>query len=328
MHFLDAVHETASDLKGKLQQRRLLGDHDLSQVVNKWVELINGTNLAAQILSDSVTNEGDGTLVEDDEQAMSVSHDLERFGRSLQNLRQVLIDDFCMSFVESLLMERAKFAVYLMRCPHFLSEPSDMDEGAAQSFQINRSVSPDLRETARVLRVFLGTCECASLASCTQAEVREETRDEIDDFAALRLRDGVLTLVSERLLEVAMNYEGTTPDLFVGGCTMFAQDVSSIFGTSMLPVVALRLLDIARAMALDSASLVHIGGVLCGLAGMPAPLPEDAFMDDDRLHEEATSMVRAKGFSFLEVEDMISVLNRRRDLRSPPRRVSDTVRNL
>jgi hypothetical protein len=320
MHFLDAVHETATDLKGKLQQRRMLSDGDLYNVVNKWIELINGTNLAAQVLSDTVVSDADTALADDDAQAMNASRDIDRFGRSLQNLCQVLTDDFCTAFVECLLMERTKFALYLMRCPHLLCEDSDID--------LTHSLSPDLRETARVMRIFLGACERTSRPSRAQTYGRQETHKEVDDFAAGRLRDGVVTLVSEKLLEVAMNYQGMTPDLFDSGCNMFAQDVNSIFASSRLPITALRLLDIARAMATDSASLVRIGGVLCGLAGMPAPLPEDTFMGDERLHEEATSMIRAKGFVFLAVEDIISVLNRRRDLRSPSRTTSESVRNL
>jgi hypothetical protein len=316
VQFLDAVHESATELKEAIQRRRMLSDSELSLACEKWIELINGTDMAAGLLCTQDAEQSD------EWQAQIASNDLDRFGRSLHNLRQVMIDDFCVAFVEVLLMERAKFASYLMRCPHLLghdrvTSTSDSPEGSQEA-----SLSPDLRESARVLALFLLVCEGSSSTTALKADHSREVQGNAS-IAAARMREGVLTLVAEKLLEVAMNFQGSTPDLLTGGCVMFARDVHSLFDSALLPLEALRLLDISRVMAMESAALVHIGGVLCGLAGLPAPLPEDAFMGDERLHEEATSMVRAKGLAFVEVEDVISVLNRRRDLRASPTRPSD-----
>lgn len=313
VQFLDAVHESATELKEKIQQRRMLSDSELSLAIEKWIELINGTNMAAGLLSTKDSEQGD------EWRAQNGNHDLDRFGRSLHNLRQVMIDDFCVVFVEVLLMERARLAAYLMRCPHLLGDDSflgtfDFPDGSREALP-----SSDLRETARIMWLFVHVCDGVSLTRALAADDAHEVQG-ISSFAGTRMCEGVLTLVAEKLLEVAMNLHEVTPELLTGGCAVFARDVHSLFGSASLPVKALRLLDYSKVMAMESAALVHIGRVLCGLAGLPAPLPEDAFNGDERLHEEATSMIRAKGIAFVEVEDVISVLNRRRDLRtSPPR---------
>lgn len=313
VQFLDAIHESSTELKQTIQRRRTLNDSELQIVCEKWIELINGTNMAARLLCAEDSEQSDEL------RGANASHDLDRFGRSLHNLRQVMIDDFGVAFVETLLMERARFAAYLMRCPHLLGHDGFMDTfDSTEDFQ-EASLSPDLRETARILALFIHVCDGSSLTTAATASFGREVQGS-SDFAGTRMCEGVLTLVADKLLEVAMNFQGETPDLLTGGCAVFARDVHSLFGSALLPLEALRLLDISRVMAMDSAGLVHIGGVLCGLAGLPAPLPEDAFMGDERLHEEATSMVRAKGLAFAEVEDVISVLNRRRDLRTSPSR--------
>ena len=74
------------------------------------------------------------------------------------------------------------------------------------------------------------------------------------------------------------------------------------------------MLDIAKLMSLESPELGGIGDALCGLAGRQAPLTEDIFEADERLFDEAISMVRAKGFLYIDLSSVFAVLNRRRDL--------------
>ena len=297
MQFVDAIDETTAELKEQLKQRKLPSDEQLDRVINKWVELTNGTHMAARIISNGFD------LSDYDNSSHSADHDMIRFGRSLQSLQQVLVDEFVVAFVETVLMERTKFAVYLMRCPSLLCDELGVDDHNNQ-----HHLSPELRETVRVLKRFLRLCE--DLTDIDESPEIKETAQ----FAPRLMREGVLTLLTEKLVDIAMNQQGMTPNLLARGSAVFAQDVRSLFGTFMVPAASLRLLDISRFMSMPSSQLVEIGQALCGLAGLPAPLPEDAFLSDERLFQEATSMLRAKGLAWIEVEDVISILNRRRDL--------------
>ena len=138
------------------------------------------------------------------------------------------------------------------------------------------------------------------------------------------LRERVLLLLSEKFLAVALDGSGMTPDLMRPGCAVFCNDTHSLFHPTdlanpltQLPPLSLRLLDVSRLMRLPSRELVTIGDALCGLAGQPPPLALEGFVADERLFEEAVSMVRAKGLMWAELGDLLAVLNRRRDLAEP-----------
>lgn len=317
--FLEAVQESSNDLRQLLlsvvpssrssNSSNMRTEDNLRKNCLSWMELINGTHLAATMLSrplDTTTaqpssSSGGGDIMGE--------LDLIRFGQSLGQLETVLIEEFARTFVEKLLMERAKLAAYLMRCSYLVG--SDIDDKHDEP-----GLSFELHVTQRLLSVFLDVCSHAD----DKADDHDD--DEEDDdlslvevgFAARAMRDCVLNLVTDKLMNVALNADGMTPDLLQPGCTVFYRDVNALFAGSLLPPLALRLLDICKLMSMDRDGLVNIGNALCGLAGQPAPLTEDAFSDDDRLADEALSMMQAKGFVWMQLTDAIVVLNRRRDL--------------
>jgi hypothetical protein len=243
---------------------------------------------------------------EDDEPDLSGREDLARFGRSLQKLEDVLLDEFAASFVDTFLLERAGFAGYLMRCSHLLAS-DDFDEAASTD------VSPDLQETQRLLDTFLNVCD-ESLVDTDADHAAAAAVIEIAGFAPRGMRDRALDRVASHLLEVALDVQGMTPDIFRPGSMAFARDVNSLFAESLVPPSALRLLDILELMTLESRQLAQLGNTLCGLAGQPPPLSDEYFTDDSRLFEEAMSMIRAKGLVWIELGDVFAILNRRRDL--------------
>jgi len=296
--FLDGVQASAVELKALLTQRQLPLDSSLEANVVCWMELINGTRMAATML-----------IAEDGTAASAASDDLARFGRSLERLHGVLLDEFVTNVVEILLMERAKFAAYLMRCSHMLSSGPEEVEWVKKLTDI----SPDLQETHRILELILNVCD-ANGGISSMEESSDDVFGDPSRYAAFMMQERVLSLVAEKLLECALDIHGMTPDLLHPGCSLFARDVHTLFGDRLLPNHALRVLDITKLMSLESPALVGIGGALCGLSGRPAPLTEDIFEADERLFEEAISMVRAKGFVFIELPDVFAVLNRRRDL--------------
>ncbi|GKY99996.1 hypothetical protein MPSEU_000953100 [Mayamaea pseudoterrestris] len=297
MQFVDAVDETSTTLLAQLGGRDVPTDKAFAANINEWIELINGTHMAALIL-----------CVYDDESETAISggdQDLARFGRSLQHLEGVLVDEFANILVDTILMERARFAGYLVRCSHMLScEETEVVE----SFSVT---SPELLETRRLLVTFFAICD---------ASTNDDENDEIDaversKYAPRLLKDRVLTLMVGKILEVALNLDEMTPDLHPAGCSVFASDIQSLFGSLSVPPFVLRLLNVTKIMAMPFIPLSQLGDALCGLVGIAAPLELEYFTADERLYEEAMSMLDAKGMVWLELADILNVLNRRRDLR-------------
>jgi len=328
--FVDMIHETVLDLRQRLSRRTVLEKEGaLEPILTEWMELINGTHMAAQVLLSS-SEDGDGvdSVGEVDQKqgrgessTLDPNQDVIRFGRSLQNLEGVLVEEFGKTFVEVCLMERAKFASYLMRCSNLLLMDRSEDEDWTASPSLMdlasvTSVSPDLGETVRLLGKFSRLCDDASMMYMDDEDERAKEAREAAQFAPRAMLELVLNLVADKLLEVELNYLDMTPDLLHYGCAVFEGDIKALFGTALLPPLALRVVEISRVMAMESTSLAQIGSALCGLAGHPAPLTEDLFEADERLYEEAMSMLRAKGLVWVQLGDCLSILNRRRELMS------------
>jgi len=304
LSFLDALQATASDLRQRWTARRALVTERVifQKHCVEWIELINGTHMAA-------TQVAATEWLQDAAPDLSGDQDLARFGRSLQALEDVLLQEFCNSFVNTLLLERVKFAGYLMRCSHLLASNSSSEE------LNDTDVSTDLLETQRLLHAFLVVCNETSLETDTINPSDEMLSSrEVAAFASSRMRDCALDRIAGHLLEVALDVQGMTPDLFRHGAVAFARDVDSLFSDSLVPPSVLRLLDITHLMSSESRELVQLGNALCGLAGESPPLSEDYFTLDSRLFEEAMSMIRSKGLVWIELGDVFAVLNRRRDL--------------
>jgi hypothetical protein len=111
-----------------------------------------------------------------------------------------------------------------------------------------------------------------------------------------------------------------TPDIYLPGAVAFADDVNLFLGEFSRTPLTNRLLDVARFMTVDSKSMHDLRMALFELSRQrfqtdsSVPLLSLAsFTSDGTLLDEAISMLRAKGYSWLLLEDAISVLNRRKD---------------
>ena len=299
-HFVDALHEAITDLRSRLMSKENGLTQDLAGNVHEWMEVINGTYLASTILKRQ-------TAWQDGVAAAQSDHDLARFGRSLENLQEVMIEEFSTCFVETILMERARCASYLMVASHLMaSQEWDVDE---------EDVSVELKETKTTLDVFLSVCNSVlSLSENQNDEGYEENRAEaqVELVAPMALKTQVLNRLANNFLEVALDVNKMTPDIWQAGAKVFARDVKSIFEQTKLPL-CLRLLETIKLLTMDSSTTQGLFFALAGLVGTTSFLEIDAFSTDQRLLEEATSMVKAKGFLYLQLEDVISILNRRRD---------------
>mmetsp|Transcript_41058 Transcript_41058/g.85479 ORF Transcript_41058/g.85479 Transcript_41058/m.85479 type:complete len:772 (-) Transcript_41058:75-2390(-) len=333
MQFLDAVNDSANDLRIIFQRRQLPTAAMLQSNVLEWIELINGTHMSARLLlGDNPQDEQDemsyndeaGDEGEEDVAAemmaggtrSSAHQDMLRLGHSLERLETACVEDFAAAFVETLLLEKTKMASYLMLCSHVLSSGGDetdtVDEyGNHQT--ILPDLNPDLADAQHLLETFLHLVDEPPHLVSSMAKLPSSDRNAAL-YAARALRDRVLTLLAEKFLEVALDWHGTTPEIYQGGAQIFASDVSLLLGESLLPAAAMRLLDVIECMAMDAVPLSAIGDALCGLAGHPPPLSEDVFAVDERVYEEAMSMIRAKNLVWLTLGDFLSILNRRQDL--------------
>lgn len=285
-NYLEAVHTTSTDLRNLLSQRKLPSDRDLNTNLEMWIELINGTHAAAMSLLQGNARQGD--------------HDLARVGRSFERLREALIDECAMTIVETLLMERAKLAAYLMKCSHVLASSEAVD---------NKGLSPDLYDVMSILSLVVEKCSDSS-GSITESDV--------DQFGPTAIRLNVIDRLADKFLEVALDVHGMTPDLYLQGCLVVAEDVKTLFH-GLRSSLADRLLNVTKFMTMDNKGMHGLRMALFGLSQATPNAPEESpllsythFAADGTLANEATSMIRAKGYG-LHLEDAVSIMNRRSD---------------
>lgn len=300
-HFVDAIHETSIELKNLMVARRgLPSNKDLVASLSEWIELINGTRLARSVLM------REGAWQDGKPATRQSDHDLARFGRSLEKLEVVLVEEFAATFVETILMERAKLASYLMMASHLLaSEEWDADE---------TDLSVELRETNLVLAQFHVVCNAAAdTVTSVDGEIRENK--DVARFAPSTMRNTVMNRLADKFLEVALDIHSMTPDIWRQGALVFARDVKNLMrGTSLPTALVQRLLDIVKFLSMESKPLEVLFSALGGLVGTSTFLDIYDFSSDGTIYEEATSMIKAKGLTWIKLEDAVFILNRRRDL--------------
>jgi hypothetical protein len=309
--FVDSLHHTSVDLRNRLIQK-CNSEHDIVTNINKWIDIINGTKLAAEVL---LTKER--TWHHEKETASSVSsqsdHDLARFGRSLERLVEVMMEEFATTFVETTLMEHAKFANYLMLSSHLLADP-EWDVECVMGEGDLMGVTVELRDTNINLQYFQQTCDSIIRRRKLTNDVPDRLILEADEqenlasFAPLGMRSRVVNQIVDKLLEVALN--GVTPDIWLKGATVFARDVYGLIGSDCdIPAVN-RLLEVTRVMTMDYEKFSHLSNALCNLMGSDGFIDIEVLTTDTTLREEATSMLKAKNINY--PLDAISILNRRR----------------
>lgn len=291
--FVDALHSTSTDLRNLLSNPPLKGGivdrWHLDANINEWIEIINGAHLASIVLSKAGRRESQS------------EHDLARFGQSLEKLRDVMAEEFATVFTESLLLEKAKLASYLMMASHLLAS-REWDHGSAD-------LSVELKEAQDILRQFNQVCE---QITATGGSLHMSTPEaQVAHFAPSRLQTLVMSQVATKFLEVVLDYDGTTPELWQEGAKVFASDVMHVTSAYTFAPPTKRLLDTVSLLTAGSARGLH--EALSQLAQSPGPLHIEDFSSDLTLFEQAVFMMKAKGFQDLQLEDAISILNRRQD---------------
>jgi hypothetical protein len=254
-----------------------------------WSEWIQGMHMMVDFLQQHHHHQQ--PEMDDDE----VTNDLLQFAASLQGLENAVVEDlFAKTMVERVLLHEAKLASYFMRCSFQVASNETTEDDAVELIEVRQVMTRFYQET-----------------------ITHGNAGPLPAYAFQRMRESVLSLLAEPFLQVALNADGMTLELAESGSRVFANQVQSVFGifsTTELPLTAQRFLDATRWMSMEHTELSGLGNALCGLAGIPAPLTIDPFVQDNRLAEEAMAMLQAKGFVSIELADAISILNRRVDM--------------
>jgi hypothetical protein len=281
-NFLDAIHESSTKLRGKLGQRKLLRTDELMHNLESWIELINGTHLATFQL-----NEG----------AAFLDHDMTRVGQSMERLRDALVDECSTTLVETVIMERAKLASYLMRCPYLLSVDTDPE--------VSNDLSYDLQETASIYSMVLLMC------SETDSS-KSFGNDLFSSHASLAIQSNVTQKLSEKFLEVAFDDHDLISQVTLTGAQRFHTDMTCLFESEVLPPITMRLLDVTKFMTMDTKTFLDLKLAITALIHpTDEHLSVEAFGQDGTALDEAVSMIKAKGYDWIYLEDALSIFNRR-----------------
>ena len=365
-NYLDLVHAEATWLRKRLLARpqpasstavssvrvlrsaNLPSDALLTWITTEWASLITGTNLAAQAL-----------LLH---QSIAKNNVLDRVGESMKHLCMAMAEEFTSAFVETILMERAKLASYVMRSPFLLSQP-DLDSPERRKkrdkdmsiHNVNFALSPDLNDSIHVMSVVVKSCNQMMLKLGTMLPSDQSSPNKPSNalyHGCRSIHDALKFAIAQKLLDIAIDPQGMTPNIFICGAMQFQHDVmafdrlfrvgggggavekrsaaSNIVepGPMDRAVTASRLMSLEssqiqaireafRALAVPSSSAGSFfsRGMADELAGEFAVCNErlnvDDFYTDDRLMDEAVSMLEAKGFGELSLDEALSILNRR-----------------
>ena len=313
--FVDALHETSVHLRKTLAQnynsRQQVQEplssssstgiivskkQQLISNINEWIEIINGTKFASKILLSS-------------ERAVSSQsdHDLGRFGRSLERLVEVMMDEFAATFVETTLMEHAKFANYLMMASHLLASP----EHVSEDIMGKDNLTAELDETKTVLQYFQEICDSVLLRRQSTDGNQVVDNEEISSCAPLGMRARVADRLVEKLLDVALDTNHVTPDIWLEGATVFDRDVNIILDSYSDISSVGQLIEVTKFMTMDYVSFSGLFAAIGGLIGSDAYLDIEQLNADATLCDEANCMLKAKNVH-CPLGYAVSILNRRR----------------
>ena len=366
--YLDMIAEAASLLRKKLLARpptlsattsvSILRSANLPSVeliasnTMEWASLVTGAHISAQ----AVLHPPHNTYHQNNEE-----HDsnlLDRVGESMERLCDAMVEDFTSAYIETIIMERAKFASYMMRAPFLLSEPPAQDSpgrrGQRDKDQTPRSLSlsPDLNDSIHIMSVGVKVCNSvlSKLSTMFDKDGKSSTSIMLH-FGCRSIQESLKFAISQKLLDIALDPQGMSPEIYVAGAKQFQHDVSafdrlfrSAGGGAEIKLAANnvtnhgpmeRVVTASRLMSLEPGSIQAIREALNSLAVPTSSIGSlfgrmgdtgevdihyeesaqrlnvDDFYRDERLMEEATNMLEAKGFGALALDESLSIINRR-----------------
>ncbi len=323
VRFIEGMHEKASILRRELigRGRGVINIEAFKANIEKWIDVITGTTIAANSLHDSSSSSSVEPSLQQNRTG-DENLEMDRIGVSLSKLADAMVEELSSTVVENLLLERTKFASYLMQCPYTLSS----DEIDRYHSFFSNQVSPELCEGYQLL---FSLCEV-----CTQrAKYANDRQSSFRDFSVLcqipyNIMNNVAVRIEEKFTEIALDYNNMIPELRCSGCKIFAFDTNTLacLFQSLDDVhndnnPFSRLKEIIDLMSMDIVKFEAFRAAMTGLLCNPlAVLPQREVFDnsvieqlenDGTLYNEAQSMILAQGFENLNIYDVINVMNRR-----------------
>ena len=297
---LDGMHGAASDLR-----ELMLDVENVRTNLCCWLDVLGGMDLAAAVLRTPVLL---APVAPRDQ-------DLDRLCQSLVHLRDAMVDEYSSTLVDTIIMERMGLVSYFMTAPHRLMG----DSGKVLTGPAAGNAAPSA-EMETVLELLNAVVNVVSEAQPSDADAAE----------AIVMNIG--RRLEEKFAEITSDPHGAIPEITRGGAVQFLADVeavcgvldnigSSFAGSLISEAVFGNVLAAARLMVADNSQIRSLRDGLSGLAVTAAPMspgvplghiPYAPFEVDGTLHETAVSMLDSKGFGMLDLEDAVSLLNRRK----------------
>jgi len=318
--YLELMHGEAALLRKRLLSQDPTksysrSDKILTANVLEWISTITGVHMAGHaVLRSQITQNAESN------QSHPGHHNpLEGVIKAIFAFGDAMVDEFVSALVEQIIMERAKLAGYTMRAPFLISEPPhDHRERRGQrekDVKNTLTLSPDLNDSIHILSTTLQACQIAA----AKVSSMDSVTAEMMYFGSQSIENSLSYAVGCKFLDIALDPMGMCPEIYIEGAKQFCHDVCAFkhlfqHTTSsegpMERAVAASLL-----MSLDESPLSTLRDALRALissgAGSEGALFISDFSADSRLLQEAESMLDAKGFGSLALEEAVSIINRR-----------------
>mmetsp|Transcript_25051 Transcript_25051/g.39368 ORF Transcript_25051/g.39368 Transcript_25051/m.39368 type:complete len:850 (+) Transcript_25051:48-2597(+) len=317
--YLELMHGEAKLLRQHLLSRDATksfsgSDELLTASVLEWISMITGVHMAGQAVRRLQTIQN----VDSDQIHSEHRNPLDGVIKSVFAFADAMVDEFVSVFVEQIMMERAKLAGYTMRAPFLISEhPHEPHERRGQREKdviTTLTLSPDLNDSIHVLFVTLTACQSVA----AKVDSMDTRTAEMMYFGSQSIEKNLSHAVGCKFLDIGLDPMGMCPEIYLEGAKQFCHDVCSfehLFHHSTSSEGPMeRALAASRLMSLDESPLTALRDALCALissdTGSEALFISD-FAADSRLLQEAESMLDAKGFGSLALEEAVSIMNRR-----------------
>jgi hypothetical protein len=318
--YLELMHGEAALLRKRLLAQDPTksysgSDKILTANVLEWISMITGVHMAGHaVLRSQITHNPESR------QNHPEHHNpLEGVVKAIFAFGDAMVEEFVSALVEQIVMERAKLAGYTMRAPFLISEPPpEHQERRGQrekDVKNTLTLSPDLNDSIHILSVTLKACEMAA----SKVNSRDTKTADMMYFGSQSVENSLSYAIGCKFLDIALDPMGMCPEIYPEGAKQFCHDVCAfkhLFQrTSSSEGPMERAVAASRLMSLEESPLSALRDALRALissdTGSEGALFISDFSDDSRLLQEAESMLDAKGFGSLALEEAVSIINKR-----------------
>jgi len=351
-YIMDCMHGAASSFRDSMIRAagRRSAEMDLEALLlnlQDWLDLICGIEMAIVALESSPLN-SNASVTTVPVTLGGQDQDLLRLSQSMHKLRNAIIEEYSSTLVETVLMERSGLASYFMTAPNHLMGDAIMGDVVLSSREGRATgdmpaASKELEQPLGVLLSFLdklclvhSSRDKAGPAHCSPPTQRLIFTEN----AVTAIMTNVGNRIQEKFEELVTDPSGSIPEIQRSGAFQLLLDVQLLHGMfdSVNDVmnntpddnfshtnahsngIFGSLVLLLRLMSADDKQIQSLRDGLFGLVADAMPhlspgmhyIPSQPFEDDGTLHETARSMLESKGFGEIQLEDAISILNRRK----------------